>query len=320
MEGQLLFLAALAAIVVALFFYYVFVVVIPPRSFALVERFGQYNRILTSGMHFLFTPIETLKQLRGSYFDQEGRKKVMTHQIVPADNIQMDIHPISCLSKDRVKITFDATFFYTICHPQRYAYETNDTLNLFYQIIVQTVRNAVSKETSETVYQINIAPICQEVNSKTEERNGIRLNDICVQSVGVDNSILKANEDIAVKQRQAQYRMEQEQADHLREMAQMEQTKQKQLMEMDMARAQQEHSLRLEHAKAEAEAQRKSIEAKSVVARERLLMEAGFTPDQILELKHIEAMKHLAQSNNKVVYAPLPYWTRGAEKRLRQTE
>lgn len=46
----------------------------------------------------------------------------------------------------------------------------------------------------------------------------------------------------------------------------------------------------------------------------RALLEANFTREQIVELERIKAMRELAKSENKVIYAPLPFYENGSTK------
>jgi len=76
-----------------------FLVIIPQRHFAIVERFGSYQRTLTSGPNFIIWPIEVLKELRW-----ECPVKKIQGQMGSLENLQLDVLPIECTTRDKVKV------------------------------------------------------------------------------------------------------------------------------------------------------------------------------------------------------------------------
>lgn len=318
-----LFVISLAVIVIlCIVLVRLFVVIVPARRRAIIERLGLFNRIIHPGLHVILWPFEYIKTVRGTYRGEDGNLKVLTQHFLPMDTTQLDIHPVQCLTKDRVKVNFDCTIFYNLTQPEIFAYEMEDTLNAFYHVAVQGIKHVLVGISSDDIrgQDLGLGTAIQDYINREMHSKGITAKSIRVQSVAVDDSITRANQEIAVKERQQAFLIQQEQATHVRNMAQLEQRRTMQVKEAELANEALAHKMHLQLLEAQAEAERKVIASKSHVDKERLLMEAGFTPDHIVQLKHVEAMHTLAQSENKVVYAPLEYWTSRKEGRLRQAE
>lgn len=109
LEGFLIFIAV-AAVLFLLFSIHV----IPARKFALVEKLGKYDRILMPGLHFVFWPLETVRNFIWSYVGQDGRLHTLSSRIISFDACQMDMPIVECISKDQIKVSVDVTVMYCI--------------------------------------------------------------------------------------------------------------------------------------------------------------------------------------------------------------
>lgn len=122
-----------------------------------------------------------------------------------------------------------------------------------------------------------------------------------VQSVEIDKKILAANEAIYVRSRQAKMKLEEQEAEHQRELQSVAQRRERDRQERSLQEEAQTHRIRLEEAAARAEAERDKIKFD-------VLRAAGFSVDQVVELERVRAMHAIAGSSGKVVYAPLPFF------------
>jgi regulator of protease activity HflC (stomatin/prohibitin superfamily) len=270
---------------------------------AIVERAGQFNRVLWPGIHLIYAPVEYLRTVVWSYPGQNRTMRRIQQQMIPFDNSQMDIPPVHCLSKDQMKITVDPTLVYTITDPTKAIYETDDILNLFYQYSVQLLHSVISNTTVDNVqgHEDTIGSvIMRQLNEKLTEK-GVICKSFIIQSITMDEQIVKDNQQIYTRERQQKMLMAEEQAESRRRIAQLEQQKVEQTTREQLAlqakRA--EYELALESAK---------IEQSKQISGLKPYLDAGFTPQHIIELKRAESFAHIHANASKILYAPLPYW------------
>jgi regulator of protease activity HflC (stomatin/prohibitin superfamily) len=275
-------------------------VIIPPRRFALVERFGRFDRVLLPGVYALWPVIEYLKSVSWTYTDAQGQLRVESCNILSLDNAQMDLPPFECLTEDQIMVTIDGTLMYHISNPQVAVYQTDDVLNMLYQCAQQAIRNCVSViPVSDLHGKDNTMgqTVQHYVNTKMVDR-GVQCDMFIVQNVTIDPKILAANQDIYTRSRQSRMELEAQEARHVQEMAELEHRAKREQAEQ-----------RLETAKAAAKADVDRIAA-------RVYKDNGYNVDQILELERIRSMNALANSSNKIIYAPLPFWGSPSVKNL----
>ena len=155
--------------------------IIPTKYFAIVERLGTFNRILKPGMHILSPFIDNLK-----YIEWKWENKTVKGYLFNMDKRQMDIKPVSCITKDRLPITLDTTLFYMITKPEIAVYKSDDVLNLFYQTSVQCIRNVLNKVDGSQLtsgQDIVVSTLIKDsINQKLQDE-GIVCVDILFQSL-----------------------------------------------------------------------------------------------------------------------------------------
>lgn len=262
-------------------------VIVPPRHVAIVERLGHYRRVLWPGHHFLQWPMETLHWTRWTYPGQDGKPRVLHAQMITFDNSQMDIPPLHCTSSDNVPVTVDGTLMYNVSKPEVAVYATDDALNLLYQCSTQALHNVIASIPSAALHgQDNDIGrrVCDYINSKMDER-GLHCNEFIIQQTDIDPAARARFEEVATKRREAEMRREHQLAEQVCEMEQLEHRRH--LLEAQQA---------LELSKAN-----HAIDLAKLEAIQRSSTYAGWTIDQQLQLRQIEA---LAKTKNRVIVVP----------------
>lgn len=257
--------------------------VIPARRVAVQERFGQFHRIIYPGVHFVIWPFDTLKTVHWSYIDQNNRTVVKDTDLISTQICQMDIPPIKCICKDRVKVTVDATVFYNIVDVRKAVYDSDDTLNRFYQRVIKALHQVVKDVDNENLFFDEIGEsICKIVNA---EEGPIQLERFDVQEKNIDDTkVVEINEEIYAQTRakevnRTHYDLEMDKLEHERKVqaARIE-------MELDLAKAE---------------------------AEKRKLEWEGLTFEQRLELERARGLNAIAAAGvEKVVFAPYEHWTK----------
>jgi len=274
--------------------------VVPARRFAILERMGQFNRVLMPGVHWYTPWVEYVKSVRWTHMGQNEELVVRDEQLLSFDKAQMDLPPVRCITKDQIMVTVDGTLMYHITRPQAAVYETDDVMNLFWQCTQQGIRNTVSSfMASELQGKDNEIGLRVQtyVNEKITEAKGVSCDMFVVQSVAMDPKILEANQQIYVRSRQAQMALEEQDSEHRKHMAALQQRSEKERIEQEIEERAKTFAVRIRavEASAKAEAEKRS----------------GWTVDQLLEQERIQAMAKIGAKAQKVIYAPFEYWSAG---------
>lgn len=214
-------LVFLFCIIVIAFLVYNNVIIIPPNKVAIVESMGHYSRTLTSGMHVLIPFIENIHRIRWTYVDQNNKLVTINSNILTARNAQLDIPPIDCLTQDSMPLTIDVTIFYNIENLNNAVYNCTDPLNLFYQCIVETIRDQISRTSSENVTGKDKALsilLVNKINEAMGELNGIVCKLVRIQSVHIPKDINKKNRELATYTREHNVMMQKLHYDRIRQL------------------------------------------------------------------------------------------------------
>jgi len=282
------FLLKIAACVLCLLVYYAYrcMIVVRPRKVAIVERYGAFHRELRAGVHFLWHPFDGLLYTTWSYTDQEGSKCHVTTCFVSMDLRQMDTPPIKCVSRETTPIEVDVTVMYKVIDVARAMYEVHDSLNYFYQCVLQATRDVCGtiKLTEMQGHDHSIGDrIVQYTNELMGQDKGIECVKCIVQNVALSPEVLQ--------ERQKRYEAEEQ---HRRKMD---------VLKHEEAMQKRQHALLLEKSKFEAER-----EYDRRVQELKPYLDHKFTPDQVVALKTSEAISNAKRVTVFMGDAPAMHW------------
>ena len=116
------FIFGVAILVTAFVFMLMAVKAVPQGYGWTVERFGQYRRTLSPGLHFII-PI----------FDRIGHKQNLMEQV-------LDIPPQEVISSDNAQVQTDAVCFYQVLEPVKASYEVNDLVRAMQNLVMTNIR------------------------------------------------------------------------------------------------------------------------------------------------------------------------------------
>lgn len=176
---------------VSLIFGSLWIKLIPSRRAAIVERLGRYNRTLLPGINFIVPFIESVPNINWTYRNQQDQLVHKSSAMVATCVQQMDIPPVKCISKETTPIDVDISVMYQITNLRDAVYNSNDSMNMFYQAVHQSVRDVCSRFMVEDL-QGRDSEIGKEMVAYTlslfGKENGITCCSIVVQSItlGVD--------------------------------------------------------------------------------------------------------------------------------------
>lgn len=258
-----------------------------------VERFGQFHRILEPGWHFLVP------------FADFVRAKVSTKQQI------LDIDPQNVITKDNVRITIDNVIFYKIVSAKDAIYNIeNYKAGIIYSTITN-VRNIIGNMTLDEVLsgrdKIN-AELLKLIDEITDAW-GIKVLSVEIKNIIPPSEIQEAMEKQMKAERDKRAAILQAEGMKQAAIAQAEGEKQSQILraeaekEANIKRAEGLRQSQLLEAEGKADAIAKIAEAKAaaIMKVNKAIKESG-TDAVIIALKQTEALLEMAKNPaNKLI-------------------
>ena len=258
-----------------------------------VERFGQFNRILEPGWHFIIPFVDFV------------RKKVSTKQQI------LDVPPQSVITKDNVKISVDNVIFYKLLNPRDAVYNIEDYKAGIVYSATTNIRNIIGNMTLDEVLSgrdtINqdLLTIIDEVT----DAYGIKILSVEIKNIVPPAEIQQAMEKQMKAERDKRAMILQ--AEGLRQ-SQVEKAEGEKRSQILRAEAEKEANIRRaeglrESQLLEAEGKAKAIEqiaiaeAEAIMKVNKAIIESG-TDERVIALKQVEALKEMANNPaNKLI-------------------
>lgn len=258
-----------------------------------VERFGQFNKVLEPGWHFIIPFVDFV------------RKKISTKQQI------LDVPPQSVITKDNVKISVDNVIFYKVLNPRDAVYNIEDFQAGIVYSATTNIRNIIGNMTLDEVLSgrdtINqdLLTIIDEVT----DAYGIKILSVEIKNIVPPAEIQQAMEKQMKAERDKRAMILQ--AEGLRQ-SQIEKAEGEKKSQILKAEAEKEANIRRaeglrESQLLEAEGKAKAIEqiakaeAEAIMKVNQAIIESG-TDERVIALKQVEALKEMANNPaNKLI-------------------
>ena len=258
-----------------------------------VERFGQFDRVLEPGWHFIIPFVDFV------------RKKVSTKQQI------LDVPPQSVITKDNVKISVDNVIFFKLLNPRDAVYNIEDYKAGIVYSATTNIRNIIGNMSLDEVLsgrdKINqdLLTIIDEVT----DDYGIKILSVEIKNIIPPAKIQQAMEKQMKAERDKRAMILQ--AEGLRQ-SQVEKAEGEKRSQILKAEAEKEANIRRaeglrESQLLEAEGKAKAIEQIAIAESEAIMkvnkaiIESG-TDERVIALKQVEALKEMANNPaNKLI-------------------
>ena len=258
-----------------------------------VERFGQFHKVLEPGWHFMIPFVDFV------------RKKVSTKQQI------LDVPPQSVITKDNVKISVDNVIFYKLLNAQDAVYNIEDYSAGIVYSATTNMRNIIGNMTLDEVLsgrdKINqdLLSIIDEVT----DAYGIKILSVEIKNIIPPAEIQQAMEKQMKAERDKRAMILQAEGLRKSEVEKAEGEKQAKIL---AAEAEKEAQIRRaeglkESQLLEAEVKAKAIEAIASAEAEAIkkvneaIISSG-TDERVIALKQVEALKEMAKNPaNKLI-------------------
>lgn len=259
----------------------------------LVERFGQFYKVLEPGWHFVIPFIDFI------------RKKVSTKQQI------LDIEPQNVITKDNVKISIDNVIFYKIMNAKDAVYNIENFVSGIVYSTITNMRNIVGNMTLDEVLSgrdIINSELLKVVDEITDAY-GIKILSVEIKNIIPPAEIQNAMEKQMKAERDKRAVILEAEGARQSAIARAEGEKQSKILQ---AEAEKEANIRRaeglrESQLLEAEGKAKAIEtiaraqADSIKMVNTAILESG-TNETVIALKQVEALQEMAKNPaNKLI-------------------
>lgn len=258
-----------------------------------VERFGQFDKILEPGWHFIIPFVDFV------------RRKISTKQQI------LDVQPQSVITKDNVKISVDTVIFYKLLNARDAVYNIEDYKAGIVYSATTNMRNLIGNMTLDEVLS-GRDRINQELLSIIDEVTdayGIKILSVEIKNIVPPDEIQQAMEKQMRAERDKRAMILQAEGLRQSQVEKAEGEKQSQILR---AEAEKEANIRRaeglkESQLLEAEGRAKAIEQIAIAESEairkvnRAIIESG-TDERVIALKQVEALKEMSMNPaNKLI-------------------
>ena len=258
-----------------------------------VERLGQFHKILEPGWHFIIPGVDFV------------RKKVSTKQQI------LDVQPQSDITKDNVKISVDNVIFYKMINAKDAVYNIEDYKAGIVYSATTNIRNILGNMTLDEVLagRDSINQQLLGIIDEVTDAYGIKVLSVEIKNIIPPDEIQQAMEKQMKAERDKRAMILQ--AEGLRQ-SQIEKAEGEKQSKILAAEAEKEANIRRaeglkESQLLEAEGKAKAIEQIAIAESEAIMkvnkaiLESG-TDERVIALKQVEALKEMANNPaNKLI-------------------
>ena len=258
-----------------------------------VERLGQFHKILEPGWHFIIPGVDFV------------RKKVSTKQQI------LDVQPQSVITKDDVKISVDNVIFYKMINAKDAVYNIEDYKAGIVYSATTNIRNILGNMTLDEVLagRDSINQQLLGIIDEVTDAYGIKVLSVEIKNIIPPDEIQQAMEKQMKAERDKRAMILQ--AEGLRQ-SQIEKAEGEKQSKILAAEAEKEANIRRaeglkESQLLEAEGKAKAIEQIAIAESEAIMkvnkaiLESG-TDERVIALKQVEALKEMANNPaNKLI-------------------
>lgn len=258
-----------------------------------VERLGQFSRILEPGWHLIIPGIDFV------------RKKVSTKQQI------LDVPPQSVITKDNVKISVDNVIFYKMLNAKDAVYNIEDYKSGIVYSATTNIRNILGNMTLDEILSgrdlinQNLLSIIDEVT----DAYGIKILSVEIKNIIPPEEIQEAMEKQMKAERDKRAMILQAEGQRQSQIEKAEGEKQAKILaaeaekQANIRRAEglRESQLLEAEGKAKAIEQIAKAEAEAIMKVNQAIINSG-TDERVIALKQVEALKEMANNPaNKLI-------------------
>lgn len=166
----------------------------------IIERFGKYNRTLTSGINIIWPIIDKPREIIWRYVieDMQGQKSVRFKQKSKIDLRETiyDFPKQNVITKDNVNVEINALLYFQIMDPTKSIYEIANLPDAIEKLTQTTLRNVIGgleldeSLSSRDIINVKLRTILDDATNKW----GVKVNRVELQDINPPQDIKVAME------------------------------------------------------------------------------------------------------------------------------
>jgi regulator of protease activity HflC (stomatin/prohibitin superfamily) len=274
----------------------------------MIERFGRYQRTLSSGLHIIIPFVDNFRCFSWRFVreDYKGNKFVqlrVENRLDLRENVY-DFARQNVITADNVVIEINALLYFQVSDPYKAIYEINNLPEAIEKLTQTTLRNVIGElELDKTLTSRDmINSRLRDILDDATDKWGVKVNRVELQDISPPKEIRQAMEKQMRAERDKRAQILEAEGNKQAKILEAEGTKQEKILEAEgfknaqITRAEGEARAKLLVAEAEAEAIRKIADA---------VKETKMDPAEYqIALKYIATFGDLIQKGDKTVVLP----------------
>jgi len=167
----------------------------------LIERFGKFHQLLTSGIHFVVPFMDNPRTIHWTFLKDQPGGRGLYRYIMAVNRIDLreavyDFPKQNVITKDNVTMEINALLYYQITDPKRAVYEVSDLPQAIEKLTQTTLRNVIGSldldETLTSRDQVNTK--LRIILDEATDKWGVKVNRVELQEVNPPLDIRNAME------------------------------------------------------------------------------------------------------------------------------
>lgn len=255
--------------------------VVPQEHAYVIERFGKYNSTKKAGINLIFP-----------FADKVARKVSLKEQLA-------DFPPQPVITKDNVTMQIDTVVFYKVFDPRLYTYGVEDPRLALESLTATTLRNIIGElELDETLTSREVINTkMQAVLDEATDPWGIKVRRVEVKNIMPPTAIREAMEKQMKAERERREQILIAEGSKKAAILEAEGEKESRVLRAEALKKE----LVLE---AEGHAENIRLHKQAEADGVKVLLEAGLTPEQFVQLKALDSFEKAADGKAEKIVIP----------------
>jgi len=175
--------------------------IVSQAEVVLIERFGKFHQLLTSGIHFIVPFIDQPRRTHWTFLKDQPNSRQHYRYIMAVERIDLreavyDFPKQNVITRDNVTMEINALLYYQITDPKRAVYEVSDLPQAIEKLTQTTLRNVIGSldldETLTSRDQVNTK--LRIILDEATDKWGVKVNRVELQEVNPPLDIRNAME------------------------------------------------------------------------------------------------------------------------------
>ncbi|MBO7605095.1 MAG: paraslipin [Elusimicrobiaceae bacterium] len=165
----------------------------------IIERFGNYKTILSSGLHWIIPIIDKPRKIEWKFIREMNGKNVLCIGLTDRIDLRETVYDFpsqDAITRDNVNIKINALVFFQITDPLRATYEVTSLPTAIEKLTQTTLRSVIGELTLDQILNSRetISTKLHTILDEESNKWGVKINRVELQDIILPTSIRKVIE------------------------------------------------------------------------------------------------------------------------------